>query len=72
MTTTCTLSCEGVPREDPETGEPCAACTAELEREMAYHRRQYAAASPAERDPEGYARDMRDAGRGHLLREDER
>jgi hypothetical protein len=31
----------------------------------------YAVASPKERNPVQYAQDMRDAGRGHLLRDDE-
>jgi hypothetical protein len=59
---------------DPETIErrPCSACrryAAESER-MA--RREWLSASPAERDPAGYARDMIDGGRGHLLRPEER
>ena len=40
--------------------------------EMEYWRYQYETASLAERNPERYAQDMVDAGRGHLLREDEK
>lgn len=49
---------------------PCAACRKAEADAMADALRSYRAASPAERDPAGYAADMRDAGRGHLLREE--
>ncbi len=48
-------------------GEFCAACARWHELEAGYWRRQWAVASPAERDPAGYRRDMIDAGRGHLV-----
>lgn len=49
-------------------GEACDAC-AKLDREtMSYWRGEWAAASPEERDPRAYARNMRESGRGHLVR----
>jgi hypothetical protein len=55
-----------------ETGEQCTKCAACSDYWMRIYESEYRAASPAERDPEGYRRDMIEAGRGHLLREDER
>jgi hypothetical protein len=55
-----------------ETGENCAACQAHHDYWHRIYRAEWAVASPAERDPEGYRRDMIDGGRGHLLREDDR
>jgi hypothetical protein len=52
---------EGVCTADD--GEPCAACAASLERDMAHYYRLWRAASPEERDPERYARELREAGR---------
>lgn len=48
-----------------EYGDPigCESCRA-IEDDM---RREWAVASPEERDPERYRREMIDAGRGHLL-----
>jgi hypothetical protein len=70
---TCNLDSDGCTGGlDEDTGEPgpCPACVAELRAETAYWRRQWDAASPEERDPERYAADMREGGRGHLLRGD--
>jgi hypothetical protein len=53
-------------------GEPCAACLASRDLAMADARRSYAVATLAERDPEAYRAQTRDAGRAHLLGEDER
>lgn len=58
--------------EQHETGELCAECERLLELETAYWRREYQTATMAERDPKRYREEMIDAGRGHLLREDER
>ncbi len=52
---------------DALDGEPCPKCAEWHAQEMRYWARQWAAASPAEKDPEGYRRDMIEAGRGHLL-----
>jgi len=52
--------------------DECPACAKALADDHSYYARQWAAASPAERDPERYAQDMKDAGRGHLLRDGER
>lgn len=60
----CTLDVDGCHGDD---GEPCAACRIITEREERYWRGQWAVASPAEGDPDRYAQDMRDAGRGHLV-----
>jgi len=59
---------------DPDTLEPgpCDECREWAEAEMRRSRREWAVASPEERDPEGYRRDMIDAGRGHLLGKDGR
>lgn len=48
MTATCLLSCEGVPLEDPETGEECPACAAERDREHAYWKREYQSKATAD------------------------
>lgn len=58
---------------DPDTGEPgpCARCLASMEAARRDALRSWATASPQERDPVGYRRDMIDGGRGHLLRDDE-
>lgn len=57
--------------ENEDTGVyECPACAAEEAREMERYRRQY----EAEKGSRGlgtYAEQMRDAGRGHLLRGDE-
>jgi hypothetical protein len=55
-----------------EDGEPCAEYQKAMEEEDRYWRAQWAAASPAERDPERYRADMIEADRGHLLRPEER
>lgn len=70
------LKCDTCPSvidtdEHPDCHDPeadawfCPACRAATE---AYWRAQYAVASPEERDPERYRREMIDAGRGHLLK----
>lgn len=46
-----------------EDGEPCPACEAWLEGEQRYWRAQWAVASPAERDPARYEREILEAGR---------
>jgi hypothetical protein len=48
---------------DANDGEPCADCAAYLRESEREARRAWAAASPQERDPEGYERDLREAGR---------
>jgi len=48
-------------------GEPCESCQEYEAASMADARRSYDVACLAERDPERYASEMRDAGRGHLL-----
>jgi hypothetical protein len=67
----CDNSNDGRPCRDPETDESCPQCEAYMAQELAYWRGQWAVASPAERDPQGYAQDMHECGRGHLLSEDE-
>jgi len=56
---------------DADDGEPCPSCVVWAEQSAADARASYAVASPKERNPVQYAQDMRDAGRGHLLRDDE-
>jgi hypothetical protein len=63
----CDNSNDGRPCRDPETDEPCAQCAAALAAEGAYWRGEWKRASTEERDPERYAREMEDAGRGHLV-----
>lgn len=46
---------------------PCASCAASEAEGMREARREWEVMSPAERDPARYEREMRDAGRGHLL-----
>ncbi len=48
-------------------GEYCAACARWHELEAVRWKRQWLAATLAERDPAGYRQDMIDAGRGHLV-----
>jgi hypothetical protein len=48
---------------DANGGEPCAACVAWLRESEQDARRAWRAASPQERDPEQYERDLREAGR---------
>lgn len=55
------------PCDGGEDGAPCESCAEYIRQEEAYWKRQWVVASPAERDPEGYRRDMIEAGRGHLL-----
>lgn len=68
----CEKSCDGRPCTDPETGEMCAQCEATIRIEMAMHRAEYDRAILSERDPRAYAEELVEAGRGHLLTEDER
>lgn len=58
----------GHPCDAGEDGEPCPECQAHRAEAMADARREYDIRSPQEKDPEQYAQDLRDAGRGHLLR----
>lgn len=66
------MSCAGyVLDQDGETececgdeGRVCESCAAEA---AAYWLGQYLRTPRSETDPEGYARDMREAGRAHLL-----
>lgn len=58
---------EGHPCDGGPDGSPCASCQAEHD----YWRGRWATASPEDRDARGYERNMRDAGRGHLLHEGE-
>lgn len=59
--------------ENEDTGAlECPACLAEEAREMASYRRQYEAEKRNAAPELGtYAEQMRDAGRGHLLRSEE-
>ena len=50
-----------------ECGDEGRACEACAEKERGYWATMFRAAPLSERDPERYAQDMRDAGRGHLL-----
>lgn len=68
----CDKSTDGRPCTDAETGEPCAQCQAAVLEQIRLWRAQYDGASPAERDPAGYATDMVEAGRGHLLTEEQK
>jgi hypothetical protein len=52
---------------DVNDGQPCANCEAWNSAIEAMARSEWEAASPQERDPAKYEREMRDAGRGHLL-----
>jgi hypothetical protein len=52
---------------DADDGEPCPQCKASAE----VWRQEWEKASPAERNPRQYRQDMIDAGRGHLLPEEE-
>lgn len=56
---------------DANDGEPCESCELSFQEESAYWAKYWRTASPEERDPEGYRRDMIDAGRGHLIKESE-
>jgi hypothetical protein len=48
-------------------GKPCVECADYLEELEAAARWGWGALSPQEKDPAKYEREMRDAGRGHLL-----
>jgi hypothetical protein len=48
---------------DANDGEPCAGCAAWIAETEAAARREWRAASPLERDPQRYEREMRDAAR---------
>lgn len=63
---TCTADLDH-PCDGGEDGEPCSSCVKWSDEAHAYFRREWEVASPADRDPEGYRRDMIDAGRGRLL-----
>jgi hypothetical protein len=54
---------------DANDGEPCAPCSAYMAESMADALRSY---HPHYAKPADYAEQMRDVGRGHLLRDDER
>lgn len=65
------VSCTYVNREgncDANDGDPCDSCVAEQEAELAYWRGRWQVASPEEKDPDKYRAEMREAGRGHLVR----
>lgn len=48
---------------DANDGEPCAACAQYLIESEREARRSWAVASPEQKAPEGYERDLREAGR---------
>ncbi len=59
--------CDAGGRDEDDNAIPCDACAAYMriiEREA---RREWAAASPQERNPARYEADMRDSGRRRLL-----
>lgn len=64
--------CNAADREElgcnADDGLPCAACDAAFAKEAAYWAGQWAVASAEERDPAKYRAEMREAGRGHLVR----
>lgn len=62
----CDNSNDGRPCRTDE-GEPCAQCQATIDEEDRYWSAQWVVASPEERNPERYRREMIEAGRGHLL-----
>ncbi len=61
-------------REDREgrcnanDGEPCDDCAERAETEAAYWFGQWKVAPLEERDPDRYRTEMREAGRGHLVK----
>lgn len=59
---------DGEGRCTANDGLPCDACEKRFDAEASYWRNRWHSASPEERDPDGYARYMVDAGRGHLVR----
>lgn len=52
---------------DAADGDPCPSCVEWYVEQTDAYRREWRAASPAERDPEQYRADMVAAGRGHLV-----
>ena len=56
--------CDAFTAWDDDTPVACPACAASEAADMAHYARMWAVASPEERDPERYAQDLRDAGRG--------
>ena len=60
------------PCDGGNNGDPCADCQRTRAEWSARFRREYNQASDAERNPEQYRQDMIEAGRGHLLRPEER
>jgi hypothetical protein len=59
---------DGEGRCTADDGFPCEACEERTADEAAYWLGQWRAASPAEKDPAKYERDMVDAGRGEQVR----
>jgi len=49
-------------------GEPCDSCAVLNKATADYWRGQWQVASPEEKSPAKYAAEMREAGRGHLVR----
>jgi hypothetical protein len=63
---------EGHPSScDANDGEHCVECQKTIDDAMADARRSWLVASPRERNRKQYVEDMRDAGRGHLLRDED-
>lgn len=65
-------TCNAADREElgcnANDGFPCDACEKRTADEAAYWLGQWRVASPAEKDPAKYERDMVDAGRGEQVR----
>jgi len=59
--------CDANGRDENDAPIPCARCKASLELDMRLARRAWDVASPLEKDPVRYEREMCDAGRKHLL-----
>ncbi len=64
------MTCNNEDREgrcDADDGEPCADCKAVRQAEHDHFRALWDVASPAEKDPERYERDLRESGRASNL-----
>lgn len=55
-------------RCDADDGLPCGECQATFAAEAAYWRGEWKVAPLSEWDPAKYRAEMRDAGRGHLVK----
>jgi hypothetical protein len=64
----CNVDADGCTADD---GESCPECVAYLKAAEAEAGRAWAVASPYEKNPKKYREDMRDAGRDHLLPDDD-